>query len=252
MANPVVRNANAGGSLGGPVLEALHALTNRLKKLEALAPIIVDQKDTKIVPLLPNSLHDKLTKSAMRGGIIRVQIPNAEITMTSAANTAYTTVASLFPLNQTEAKTFASVYDAARTVSFRWYAAPSLVVTASGVPQNTQTTTHTACAYDPANSGTYSSVTGVLAAASHIGPYAMAAIPFNCQQPTIKWKTVKIPKPVVDPGLVTDLLDSNWVGSSDTSVLVGYLKPYFEAAGAATSAQMVHFVIYTMEFCNRS
>jgi hypothetical protein len=190
---------------------------------------------------------------------VRVRIPQAMVQFVSAANTAFNTVSTLTPLAASEATTYSIVYDTARCRGFWLKLYGQVTTTANGVPTNAiNTTTVQGLAYDASNNGSYASVEATLIAENHWGPYCPNALPqqytgggYGSGMPG-KWSYVKIPKPVVDPGLVTDLLDSNWVSSKDTGVVVGYLKPYLTAAGAATSSVMNVFVIFDMEFTSRS
>lgn len=267
--------------------EHLKALSSRISKLEKdnVSDLVVvagekklDTKDSKDVSTL--LLTDYMTKApsaavpkmdllslarvaefnpawaqrirrSRQGEKVRVWIPNAELNLTSAQNTAYNTVTTLLPLNQAEAKTYASVYDTARCVGFKWKIIPN-VTSAAAVPSNPTLVAHGAMAYDPLNGSTgYSSVVSALAAKAHYGPFQMQIGPLFTGIPHPPWQYVKIPH-ALDPGISADLMDSEWVASTDTSTIVGYLKPYMEACGATLIGQLNVFILYDMEFKQRS
>jgi hypothetical protein len=199
---------------------------------------------------LQNGLRNS-SKSSNKGTLKTVIVE--EVQKISSSNTALSSVSTLTPLNLSECKTFALVYDIARCTAIE-VEGFFMTTNASGVPTGAAVVCHGAFAYDPANAAAYASVANVLSAKRHVGPMPMSTNLIGGPVLTGHNSTkcvVKVP-PVVDPGLVTDLLGSNWVGATDTSVIVGYLKPYVEAAGASTQTVITYFIKYFMEFAFRT
>jgi hypothetical protein len=237
---------------------SLSQVTKRLQALEKDAPHPVDAKDFKVV--IPSPINDAYMNLRAKGWKgVRHTRQNSfktricqEISVQSSSNTALSAVQTLTPLNLTEAKNFATVFDEARTTDLE-YQVFFMTTNASGVPTGAAVVCHGAVAYDPANANAYGSVAATLDALSHAGPMPLSTNLIGGPVLTNNHtkKRVQIP-PTVDPGLVTDLLGSNWVAATDTGVIVGYLKPYCEAAGASTQTNVTIFVWYNMEFAFRT
>lgn len=233
---------------------ALNELSKRLSVVETIthAPTSVDKKDSKMA--LPPHIMAKLGTGfhgATRARPFKTRVSD-HFNVVSSANTALTTVSNLTPLNLQDSKTFASVFDEARVVAVELEVMTNCYVSATGAPTAPASIAHGAIVYDPANSGVYSALANTLDALYKLGPYSMGAtgvgVPYLSGRQRM---LIKIP-PTVDPGLVTDLLGSNWVGAADTGVLVGYLKPYVETCGAAVSSHVAYFLTYHIEYAFRT
>lgn len=249
-----------------PPSATAHLMVEAVKNLQKRVDAVEKTTDAKDGVLIPDPgkdkkesvkalpfLHQSLLKRAARIAGVRVRVPAAVVTATSAANTAFTTVQNLTPVAAPDAVTYAGVYDICRTIGFEVILIPFVTTTVSGAPTNAGAVACGALAYDSANAGAYSTLAEVLGSNQYLGPWAHVIGPlFDGHKGGIIKAKWRVPRPVVDPGLVTDLLDSNWVATSDTSVLVGYLKPYLEAAGGALSTVLRIYVIYDMEFRARS
>lgn len=251
------RKARGGSGLNpaSTYAASLSLLNRRLQTLEKASFVEVDkkidmEKDGKqMVPVLPSSM----VRTAMRMQKIRTWIPNDnEVVMTSAANAVFNTVTTILPTATTEVKTYSGVYDTCRTLGMKVMIMPNVITTATGAPNTALQTAHGAIAYDAVNNGTYASTTRVLAAQHHYGPVQVLSSPLFSGKPTPPWWHIKIPRPAIDPAVSSSLLDSNWVPTSDATVVIGYLKPYIEACGNLLSGQFTVFILYDMEFVSRS
>lgn len=261
----VVKNIKKSHNMGGPspgalVAEAIHTLSKKVDALEKLtdAPCVIDLKDVKVDPAMEQIKSILLRKGLKhvpfrysRQAPLRVLI--AAKKTVSVANAALTTVSSLDPVNSSDAKSLAVVYDVCRTTAVDVKLIWTISNTASSVPTGPAVHGEIAAAYDAASNGVYASVVQVTEAQFHLGPIPITGYGGTAGNQIIgvPHMRVKIPR-LVDPGILTDLLDSNWVSSADTSVIVGYLKPYGEPVGAALTLTMEFYLLYEMEFAYRT
>jgi hypothetical protein len=248
-------NRVVGSSNPSMAAYAVSQLSKRVAVMETITkpPVVIDFKDAKSFQI-PEGIRHKLAhnwRGASRNAPMRVKIGD-HFNVVSSANTTLSTVSNLTPLNLTEAKSFASLFDICRVVGFSLEVMTNTYTSATGAPVAPATISHGIVTFDPASAGAYSSVATALDAVKHLGPFSMGALYTGLPLLSKRQKMyVKEPR-VVDPGLVTDLLDGNWVGSSDTSVLVGYLKPFVEQCGAAISSHLAYFIIYDIEYAFRT
>lgn len=255
------KNSTSGPAAGALMAQAIHTLAKKVDALEKLsdAPVVTDMKDVKLDPMI-----EKVKAILLRKGIkhvpfrynrqspLRVLIADKKA-VSQAGTTALTTVSSLDPVNTADAKSLSAVYDVCRTTAVHVKLLWQTYTTATGVPAGPQVHGDLAVAYDPANNGVYTSVAQVTEGQYHIGPipYSGYGGTSGIQIMGVPHMKVKIPK-LVDPGILTDLLDSNWVSSVDTSVIVGYLKPYGEPVVAAQTLSIEYYLLYEMEFAYRT
>jgi len=213
-----------------------------------------DVKDSVHTAFLKQRYGDDVTRSVVEGRSYKVTIVE-KLSATSAANTALTTVSGLAPLNTTEGKAFATLFDICRctaiTCRTHWRTASS-----TDVPTGPVLHCDAAYTYDPSNSTAYGSVVGVLESSNAVGPIHLSGYGGISGGPQVinrmafdkHWVVPKL----VDPGILTDLLDGNWVTASDTAVVVGYIKMYAEPGGAAVKTGLDHYVYYHMEYRTRT
>jgi hypothetical protein len=230
-------------------LQSLH------KRLVALEPEIVESKDVKIsVP--------KLIGSGKRG-IHHSNAKTSSVTLTqkyvgspTGANAAGASVFTLTPGTSAEFAGFAGLYDDWRTTHVEFFMAVGFTVTASGIPSSVL---NSLCfyggVYDPVDSTALVGVSDAMDYDHRMSPmkagYDAVNSPNDISKGGLHSVKCKIPAPVVDPGILSDLLDSNWVSTKDTAVLVGYFKTYVEAAGALTSSTTAAFARFHVEFRSR-
>jgi len=239
---------------------ALSQVNKRLAILETVThcPVVIDRKDNKEMPA------HLLMKRKGHGSSIGVRFSREKpykcrvierLTSTSSAASVLSTVSSLFPNNTTDAKIFAGVFDEVRCTGFGLRMGLPIITTATGVPSGPSLVGYATLAYDPTNNGAYTAMEQPLEAPYHLGPFPVGGLystqAVSLQQVGLPSMHVKVPA-TVDPGLVTDLLGSNWVSASDTGLLIGYLKPYVDSVGTATSSRVDLFVFYDMEYCFRT
>jgi hypothetical protein len=211
--------------------------------------------DTPEQTLLKNKLRLLLGvgRGAGRTASYRGRSADVQITVTSGASAPVSTVTSLYPNNSTDAVTLAGVFDESRTTHLEVYVRFQCL-TAANVPSGPVVPAPDAMVvYDPANAAAYGGVIGGLDADMRIGPCSLRAgtsPSYDGDGVKYEWhhRVWAIPTALVDPGLVTDLLGSNWVSAKDTAVLIGYLKPYITSMGAAGYGNMLVYPIFHMEW----
>jgi len=234
-------------------------IAQRLTAVETTVgpPVLVDRKDAKSVSTVEHSvLKDAKHNIAKygRNATLRTRVWE-KIVSTAAANTPVTAVSTLTPLNIAEAKSLATLFDVVRCHGIEVHNHINFT-TGAGLPSNPVLDCDWAEAYDPGNATAFGAVAGVLQSKYHTGPNTGMPAGF-ASTPTAYTKSgmmvwnIKVPT-LVDPGILADLLDGNWVSAQDTGVIVGYLKPYVETPGAAVLAVLDHYVGYDLEYRFRS
>lgn len=114
-------------------------------------------------------------------------------------------------------------------------------------------------AYDPGNSGTFGSLTTALASVYKVGLKKMAAqtalvatSPSPVDQSGLyKWRVGAMPPIVPDQSTALTQYTGDWFDTVNSSIIVGYLKPYVSAGSGVTTA-LTHYVEAHMEFKMRS
>jgi hypothetical protein len=249
---------------GGMALvpQALRELSMRLDNVESQTAVMVDKKDEKKSPvsvqmerlkavMLRRGLNTNLRFRHTRDAPLKVLVAE-RVTATSSNNTALTAVSSLLPFGIGDAVIFATVYDEVRCtgVEVRFSFCP----VNSSVPSGALVNALGAIAFDPATNGVYASVAQVCEAKVHYGPFQFS-ISSNTQ-PVITAKKghcsffSTIP-PSVQSGS-SAVIGSNWTASTDTSAVVGYVKPYVDQLGTAIASQIQYIFMYHLEFAFRT
>jgi len=242
------------GPVGGNMTAyALSEVGKRLGVLEAIthAPKAVDMKDAK--SNLPIAIKHKLSagfRGASRMNPYKTIVRESSI-VTGAANTAYTTIKNLTPLGLGDAVSFSLVFDECRVTHVTIEMFVSGWDTAGNATAAAITFAIGGYAYDPVNTGAYANASDLLDASYHLGPVIIGNL--TAQPLLSKRQKVRIPiPPVIDTVYSTALLGSNWVAASDTAIIVGYFKPYFQACGANRTVSVQLICSYEIEYAFRT
>ncbi len=210
------------------------------------------------VPKLSSLLQARSMSSHLKVGSkpIRVRLVS-NFTLTSAAATALTQVQALTPYGASDFSSFAALYDLYRTTAITVY----WQCNASG---NINGNVTYAIAFDPSNIGAYSSTADVMTAEQHVGPALLQGTGLNASSlPTtvserhpgyfkfpVKIKTQKVG--IRNDSTASNAVGGSWVGTSDTTAVVGWLKPYVPSAGGALTTSLQCYVAYDVEFMART
>jgi hypothetical protein len=115
-----------------------------------------------------------------------------------------------------------------------------------------------AWAYDPANSGAFASVVGVLLTTQHVGPFALNN--YTESGPLVENKSgymkrvVKVPNPILPTAgasTANENVGSGWFATSDVSAVCGYWKGFVDGATSTVTGVDI-FVIYDLEYRSRT
>ncbi len=171
-----------------------------------------------------------------------------QLVVASSANTALTTVTSLTPIGQQDWSSFAAVFDLARVERVKFHVS----MNTSGSALSGSATW--GLAFDPANSGVYSSVADVMTAAFKLAPLAIfnatATFPDFTSSKTgfLTFNGKLEQQKVTNDGGATALVGGGWFGTSDTTSIIGYLKPYVPSLGTGVVSNLVVYIEYFCEF----
>ncbi len=170
---------------------------------------------------------------------------------TSAAATALSAVQALSPIGVADYSSFAALFDLWRvrgiTVHFR--------LTGSATPAGSGAW---ALAFDPSNVGSYSGVDDVLTAQHHAGPMVFGIKSTTFPEPMNHsgYYRLKLALPVesrvTNDGAAANAVGGGWVGTSNTTAVVGWLKPYVNSWGPAITSTIEYYVVYEVEFKART
>jgi len=203
----------------------------------------------------------KAGKGMHRVPVYRCDVVRDFGTTTSSANTALSTVVNLRPSDSDELAYFSDLFTEARCTGITFY-------TATGMANVTSTSDVGACAgfvFDPANSAAFSAMKDMLVAEHSCGPVLVGNMPTTSGgAPTVssplvatktgfgKWGTRLAPSPTLVPGVTVEAVAGSWFGLADTSIIVGYFKPFIEAAGSGNSTWYRNLCVFHMEFRTRA
>jgi len=214
-----------------------------------------DEKTLKTAP--PLKAQVKAVKALLRvnGGKGRHnEVKLIMVTNTSAISGNATAQAPVFPVQPGAASEFASV-----AAMFDEYIVDAVECFFNVSTPNSQTgDVDFAVAYDPLNSGAYSSVVGVLEASQFRGPYqhgntGKACTPV-CMNNTgfFRW-LVRLPKgaQITNPVGGTDSVGV-WVSTATTSTVFGNIKGYVTASSAGVATTMQIYMRIHCRFRQRS
>jgi len=206
---------------------------------------------------VPYGLSIKALTSSSRA---RVRVPGKAVkvklvgsyALVSSAATALSQVQALSPIAVSDYASFAAVYDLWRVkhirIRFRLGSSGAIAGSADG-----------AVAWDPSNLGAYASVSDVLTAQHHFGPICL----LGSQATYAGTASVngtgfhEFGFPLVDQRITNDssaasAVGGGWVGTSDTTAIVGWVKPYINSLGGSLTSTLTMYVIYDVEFKSRT
>jgi len=211
-----------------------------------------DGKDSKLDKAVLDLKDDLLAAREM----MRAALGNKPITVkiyerynaVSGVATAFSTVKNLVPGGAGQFSSFAALFDEYKAV------AVTTVLRATPQVNSAQTVAPMwiAC-YDWGVAGALTSITSGLSQTNHMygiidlgGNQTM--IP-NGNKHGFAELDARIPEGVMaDVGIITDLMSGLWVPTSDNAAIVGYMKPYIDAAGGAGVTSLTGFIGYEVEF----
>jgi len=217
-----------------------------------------DSKDSKAPPVksddkkLPGVLvmHPRVS-GLMRGKGVKGNKVVTNIVLTgqvaSAANTALTTVTSLVANNAQDWSSFSSVFDMARVLKIKFHIRLAAGGTLNG-------TASWGVAFDPSNGGAYGSTADVLTAAMKLAPVVIlnttaTAPDFSMTKNGFLNFGRKLEhQRITNDGGATALVGGGWFGTSDTTSVLGYLKPYCPSLGAGVTANLEYYAELLTEF----
>jgi len=186
-----------------------------------------------------------------KGGVGNVVMTRlvAKYSTVSAAGAAITSVQALSPLGVQDFSSYAALYDLVRVKKVE-----VMVRLESGVLNGSL---DYAVAFDPSNLGAYASVADVLTARHHVGPliaYGTVSVGTASVNKTgFQRFTARLEQErVTNDGTAANAVGGGWIGTSDTTAVVGWLKPYVSAAGGAIVQTLFYYVVYDVEFKSRT
>lgn len=210
-------------------------------------PKAKDEKDQKL-SIAPLAVHRAL---ASKKGTTKVKLVGRYDIVGTAA-TALNTVQALSPIGVSDFSGFAALYDLCRVESID---VKFCCLASATIPGFTQY----AVALDPSNLGTYSSVADLLTAQTKKGPFLIGGSGLNREPGLSMTKTgfheMKIK--LVETRLTNDSTASNlvgggWFGTSNSTAVCAWFKPYAESFGAGVVATITMYVEYHCTFKSRT
>jgi hypothetical protein len=176
----------------------------------------------------------------------------ARYTLSSNAATPLSQVLALSPIGVTDFSSYAAVYDLVRTIKIRVHFCVLASGAVSGFSQY-------AVAWDPSNIGSYSSVSDVLTAQVHQGPFLIGGGTAT-REPSLSmtpsgFRIIEAKLPVnkiTNDSTASNIIGGAWMGTSNTTAVVGWIKPYIDSFGAGITSTMDMYVQYYVEFKSRT
>lgn len=181
----------------------------------------------------------------------------ANYELAGSANTALDTVQALSPIAVQDFSSFASLYDLQRTkaMTIYWRTASSSQINGAVAG---------GFAFDPSNVGTYASLPDVLTAQQHVGPILMSGTSIDVSSLgttsssthpgyhrfDVHLSTGK--NKITNDSTASNAVGGGYVGTSDTTAIVGWIKPYIQPMGASVSSSLSMYVVYDVEFSSRT
>lgn len=209
------------------------------------------EKDTKDErPSLSATVKVALSRHIKSRDPIRVRLVGWYVLNSSAA-TALTQVQALSPVAVADFSSFAALYDMwrVRHVTFIFRGSSSATITGSA---------DWGLAFDPSNLGAYNSLADLMTAKNHAGPFVLSGGLQN-MSPQTTTKTgfhtlsAKLePQRVTNDGTADNAVGGGWVGTSDTTAIVAWAKPYIPSLGAGIVGSISLYVMYDTEFKART
>lgn len=169
----------------------------------------------------------------------------------SAAATALNAVQALSPIAVDDFASFAALFDLWRCKSVE----VKLRLSGSSAPAGSLSW---AVAFDPSNVGVYGGVPDVLTSKFHLGP-CVAGIKTLIYPESFTpsgFYDLKAVLPassrVTNDGAAANAVGGGWVGTSNTTAVVGWMKPFVPSFGPAITSILEYYVIYNCEFKSRT
>lgn len=271
MATPQVSPAPANPSAGAPIVNDYFAG----RKVPEQSPADVKTMDPSLpIPVLsrstPQGASISTTRSSGSAGslkAIKSKYQSTEVDLVSLATLAGSTSATAYPTvavtvsGAQDWSNYQGVFDLYRVKSVKCYAAPNQ---ASGFTGYAGAGSYWALAWDPGNSGAYTTPADVLTADKKLGPIAVnqaastSAIGFNA--PTLSmtptgYHSMEIqlkPSAIVNPNTGSNLfVGSSWTNTGNSGSVHGYLKAVLpQAQGGALNLGLI--IITRVEFKSRT
>lgn len=178
---------------------------------------------------------------------------SASFAITGAAGAAAFGSQALSPIGVQDWTSYAALYDLCRTIAVKFVIQP--LVSSSPVTANAVW----AVAWDPVNSGSYSTIPDMLTAQKFYGPVGFPG-PQNITtivHPTSfhKFNVGKLPTPkeqIANNNLAGAVAGGGWIATSDTNYIIGYLKSYMGNIGAGLTPTLSVYTWYEVEFKSRT
>jgi hypothetical protein len=228
-----------------------------VKKLPEKGP---DEKDTKSQTAAPASTALSSIPRLLGGG--QAGRPNglkpitvklvARYDLIGSAASVLNQVQPVSPIAVADFNSFAALYDLQRTKSLRVH----FCVLSSAAIAGFSTY---GLAWDPSNLGAYNSLPDLLTAQVKRGPYligggtATREPSLSCSETGFHSMNVSLPMNKITGDTATsNLVGGAWVATSNTTALVGWIKPYIESFGPSVSATLTMFIEYHVEFKSRT
>jgi len=191
------------------------------------------------------------THEKVKGAITVKLVGSYSANFTSGANQNFFGLNALGPVGVQDWSSFGAVYDLARVKSVTCHIQSSQSAASTNAAA-------WAMAFDPFNPGAYASFADVLTAKNVVGPVAFDC-PVTGTVPVTKtgFYTLRAAMPAGD-----NLIQNNqvtgapggggWFATSTTSFTCGYLKSAQQALGSGITSGLNVFVVYEVEFRNRT
>jgi hypothetical protein len=197
---------------------------------------------------IPKMMLSKSRTMAKPGSSVVVKLVGQYV-LTSAANSALTQVQALSPISVSDYSSFAAVYDLCRVkgvvVNFR--------VASSGAINGS---CDYAVAFDPSNLGVYAGVSDVMTAQHCRGPFVtgtnLGVAPVNPSGFHSLECILPVQTRITNDGAAAAAVGGGWFGTSDTTAVTGWLKPFIASFGAGVTSTIVYYVTYMCEFKART
>jgi len=173
----------------------------------------------------------------------------ADLSFTTTAATVYSTVATLVPGLAFGFTSFAAIMDEYRTthVKIMVQVGPRVNIASPMIYPRWS------MAIDFANNTACTSITDNLSHAhcmwGVMNTNGALGWPAAMDRNGLHTMSVKIPPgPLVDVGIVSELMGGVWVPSGDSAAIVAYLLPYFESGGGLSQFTLQGAIEYTVEW----
>ncbi len=236
----------------------LKALVAGRRKMDLAKEGYLDAKDTKTdLKMIQSDIDSMVREVALARESLRAQYVNKPFranlwgvySTSSSASMALTAVVTITVSNFVEWTTFSGLFDLGRCAGLTIHTAAQ-AAHATAAPEMFWN-----CAYDPESPGVYASVENCLAAAVKTGPKRMSPnsvfVAYSPQPVDSSgmyvWKVPRMPPILPDQSTAFTVYSGDWFDTANSTIILGYLKPYIPAASGVTTA-ITHYIEAHMEF----